>query len=82
MVAGDDTAHLLQYASTLANEAKEQYERANKRTCYRKYEYSDLETYKTLTNSGRANFDRFLRALDLYFELTGFRLGYMQVRIM
>jgi len=75
MVAGDDTAHLLHYASALATEAQSHYERANKRTCYRKYEYNDLESYKVLTNSGRANFDRFLRSLDLYFELTGFRLG-------
>lgn len=82
MVLGTDAGpvHLRAYASALEREARESEERATKRACHRKFEYEELDSYKALTNSGRANFERFLKALDTYFELTGFRLGFMQVR--
>lgn len=71
---------LVAYGDALAREAHTAAARVNKRTCYRKFEYADLDSYKTLTSSGRANFDRFMKAIDMYMELTGFRMGYMQVR--
>jgi hypothetical protein len=71
--------HLLVYAQNVEKQALQHEQNARKRACYRKHEYADLASYKELTTSGKANFDRFERALDMYFDLTGFKLGYMQV---
>jgi len=72
---------LVAYGDALEREAVEAAERANKRQCYRKYEYEDLDSYRILTSSGRANFDRLMDAVDLYMDLTGFKFGYMQLRL-
>jgi len=80
MVASGGVSPLIAYGDALEHEAVALAERANKRECHRKHEYSELDSWKTLTSSGRANFDRFQQALDLYCDLTGFKFGYMQVR--
>lgn len=75
MVGIATVSPLVAYGDALEREAREGVERAQKRACHRKFEYADLDSYKVLTSSGRANFDRFQQALDLYMELTGFKFG-------
>lgn len=79
---GGVASPLIAYGDALEREAIEGVERANKRTCHRKFEYEDLDSYKVLTSSGRANFERFNDSIDLYMDLTGFKFGYMQVRLL
>ena len=60
---------------------KKRDEIANKRKCYRRTEYKDLEAYKKLQCSGRMKLDSFERAMRLYFTKTNMKLGYMQERL-
>ncbi len=55
---------------------------AKKRKCYRKYQYSDLPSYKEIVNSGINRFKNFEAAMRFYFEHASLRLGYMQKKLM
>ena len=72
---------LLRYGEVLESDAKATVDRLNKRACHRKFEYEDMASYKAMTSSGKANFDRYRRAVDLYMELTDFKFGYMQEKL-
>lgn len=72
---------LVGYGEVLERDARIAFERANKRKCHRKMDYADLPSYKALTSSGKANFDRYRRAVELYLELTSFKFGYMQEKL-
>lgn len=67
--------------ASIGEEAVEKYEKrecvARQSKCYRKYQYSDLDSYKEIVNSGRLRFKRFEEATRFYFEHCSLRLGYV-----
>jgi hypothetical protein len=56
-------------------------EKRKKARVYRKHEYSELESFKQTTSSGRMRLESFENALRYLFEHSGVRLGYMQKRL-
>jgi hypothetical protein len=71
--------------TTIGEEAIKQYEKREenlrKRPCYRKFEYSNLASYKEIVNSGRIRYKSFEDAMRFYFEHSPIRLGYMQQKL-
>lgn len=53
----------------------------SKRKCYRKWQYSDLPSYKKLLCSGRMKLESFERASRFLFEQGGVKLGHMQKKL-
>jgi hypothetical protein len=67
--------------ASIGAEAVQKYEKrenaVRQSKCYRKYQYSDLDSYKEIVNSGRIRFRRFEEATRFYFEHSTMRLGYV-----
>lgn len=60
----------------VASEKYEKRENAIRQSkCYRKYQYSDLDSYKEIVNSGRIRYKSFEDATRFYFEHSPMRLG-------
>lgn len=62
-----------EYARRLLIETEEQEANKRRRLCYRKFEYSELPSYRELKSSGRINHERLLSAIQYYVDKTGFR---------
>jgi hypothetical protein len=71
--------------SSIGEEAIERLDKREqnlkKKRCYRKHEYSDLDSYKEIVNSGRIRYKSFEDAMRFYFDNCSFRLGYMQKKL-
>jgi hypothetical protein len=68
-------------ADTAVRRFKRKEERLKKRKFYRKWEYSDLPSYKEIVNSGRIRYKSFTEASRFYFDNCSLRLGYMQKKL-
>lgn len=61
---------------------KEEAERKlHKRQCLRKFEYSHLESFKRMQNSGRQRLESYERAVRFYFAHSKMKLGEMQRKL-
>lgn len=73
------------WAPITQNVIKQQKKRAideiRRQKVFRQFEYTDLESYKKLTNSGRIKLESMEAAFRYLFEQSGLRLGYMQKRL-
>ena len=53
----------------------------NKRQCFRKFEYGQMESFKRMQNSGRQRLESYERAVRYYFEHSEMKLGEMQRKL-
>lgn len=65
----------------LEQESRKQELETKRQKVYRSYEYSSLESYKRMNNSGRLRLQSLEGAFRYLFEHSDVKLGYMQQRL-
>lgn len=67
--------------NVIQQQEKRNNDEIRRQKVYRQFEYTELESYKKLTDSGRIKLENMEAAFRYLFEQSGLRLGYMQKRL-
>jgi len=67
--------------NVIEQQEKRNRDEIRRQKVFRQFEYTELESYKKLTDSGRIKLEHMEAAFRYFFEQSGLRLGYMQKRL-